>query len=146
MNSCGRSTVDGLHLMTALVTPSGSRGFIGMALRAILLPNLEEKIEEITADADLDEEPDSHFAKLLGALDCIEELDVYLDDDARSLIDDAREQVRQAIDTLEDRKRERDEDTEDDTDWTHIVTQKKEELSSPEPTLAKRSVFDDVDK
>ena len=117
-----------------------------MALRAILLPNLEEKIDEITADADLDEEPDSHFAKLLGALDCIEELDVYLDDDARSLIDDAREQVRQAIDTLEDRKRERDEDTEDDTDWTHIVTQKKEELSSPEPTLAKRSVFDDVDK
>ncbi|MCA1199212.1 hypothetical protein K9B35_14645 [Sphingomonas sp. R647] len=117
-----------------------------MALRTNLLPALEEKIDEIAADADLDEEPDSHFKKLLGALDCIKEMGVELDDDAVSLIDDARDQVKRAIDGLEERKQERDEETEDDTDWTHIVTHKKEELSPPEPAATKRSVFDDVDK
>ena len=54
--------------------------------------------------------------------------------------------MTRAIDALEERKRERDEETEDDTDWTHIVTQKKEEPSSPEPAATKRSIFEDVDK
>lgn len=131
--------------MLALISPLRLVG-LGMALRTILLPALEKKIDEIAADADLDEEPDSHFKTLLGALDSIEEMDVDLDDDAASLIDDARDQVKRAIDGLEERKRERDEETEDDTDWTHIVTQKKEEPSPPEPAATKRSVFDDVDK
>lgn len=131
--------------MLALVSPLRLVG-LGIALRTILLPALEEKIDEIAADADLEEEPDSHFKTLLSALDSIEGVDVDLDDDAASLIDDARVQVKRAIDGLEERKRERDEKTEDDTDWTHIVTQKKEEPSPPEPAATKRSVFDDVDK
>jgi hypothetical protein len=131
--------------MLALISPLRLVG-LGMALRTIILPDLEEKIDEISADADLDEEPDSHFKTLLDALDSIEEMDVNLDDDAASLIDDARDQVKHAIDRLEERKRERDEETEDETDWTHIVTQKKEEPSPPEPAATKRSVFDDVDK
>ena len=69
-----------------------------------------------------------------------------MDDDAGSFIVDARDQVKRAIDALEERKRERDEEVEDDTDWTHIVTQKKEEPSSTEHAATKRSVFDDVDK
>lgn len=131
--------------MLALISPIRLVG-LGLALRTNLLPALEEKIDEIAADADLDEEPDSHFKKVLGALDCIKEMGVELDDDAVSLIDDARDQVKRAIDGLEERKQERDEETEDDTDWTHIVTHKKEELSPPEPAATKRSVFDDVDK
>lgn len=131
--------------MLALISPIRLVG-LGLALRTNLLPALEEKIDEIAADADLDEEPDSHFKKLLGALDCIKEMGVELDDDAVSLIDDARDQVKRAIDGLEERKQERDEETEDDTDWTHIVTHKKEELSPLEPAATKRSVFDDVDK
>ena len=103
-------------------------------------------IDEIAADADLDEEPDSHFKKLLGALERIEEMGVELDDDAVGLVGDARDQVNRAVDGLEERKRERDEENEDDTDWTYIVTQKKEEPSPPEPAVTKRSVFDDVDK
>lgn len=131
--------------MLALISPLGLVG-LGLALRTNLLPAIEEKIDEIAADADLDEEPDSHFKKLLGALDCIEEMDVELDDDAVDLVDGARDQVKRAVDGLEERKRERDEETEDETDWTHIVTQKKEEPSHPEPVATKRSVFDDVDK
>ena len=46
---------------------------------------------------------------------------------------------------LEERRRERDEETDDDTDWTHIVTQKRAEPSSTDAAV-KRSIFDDVDK
>ena len=119
---------------------------LGLALRTEFLPGLEEKIEEIAADADLDEEPDSHFKKLLGALDCIEAMSVELDDDAVNFVDDARDQVKQAVAAIEERKRERDEESEDATDWTHIVTQQKEEQSQPKSADTKRSVFDDVDK
>jgi hypothetical protein len=120
---------------------------LGVGLRTAVLPSLEERIDEITADADLDEEPESHFEKLLGVLDHVETIGV--DDDAASLIDDAREQVKRSIKAIEERKRERDEEA-DTTDWTHIVTQKKDEASTaappPPPTATKRSVFDDVDK
>ena len=131
--------------MLALIPPISLIG-LGLALRTILLPALEEKIGEIAADADLDEEPDSHFKKLLGALECVEEMGLGLDDDAVSLIDDARDQVDRAIEMLEERKRERDEETDDDTDWTHIVTQQKTEPTSTDAAAVKRSVFDDVDK
>ncbi|MDQ2188212.1 hypothetical protein RBI13_23795 [Alcaligenaceae bacterium A4P071] len=130
----------------ALIPPLRLVG-LGVGLRTAVLPSLEERIDEITADAELDEEPDSHFEKLLGVLDHVETIGV--DDDAASLIDDAREQVKRSIRAIEERKRERDEEA-DTTDWTHIVTQKKDEASTaalpPPPTATKRSVFDDVDK
>lgn len=129
----------------ALIPPLRLVG-LGLALRTAVLPSLGERIDEIAAGADLDEEPDSHFKKLLGVLDRLEEIGVDLDDNATRLIDDARDQVKRAINVLEERKRERDEGSEDDTDWTHIVTQKKEEPSSSEATTTKRSVFDDIDK
>lgn len=131
--------------MLALIPPIRLVG-LGLALRVALLPALEQKIDEIAADADLDEEPDDHFKKLLGALECIEDMGVDLDDDAVSLIDDARDQVKRAIEALEERKQERDEEADDDTDWTHIVTQKREEPSPPQAPATKRSLFDDVDK
>jgi hypothetical protein len=119
---------------------------LGLTLRTIVLPALEQKVDEITSDADLDEEPETQFKQLLDALDCIEEMDIDLDDDGSRLIDDARDQVTGAINSLEERKRERDEEAEDDTDWTHIVTQKREETSPTKPAATNRSVFDDVDK
>lgn len=129
--------------MLALVPPLRLVG-LGLALRATILPSLEDRIDEITTDADLNEEPDSHFKKLLGVLDQIEAIGV--DADATALIDDARDQVKRSVETLEERKRQRDRDSEDETDWTHIVTQKKEEAPPSTPVATKRSVFDDVDK
>ena len=110
--------------MLALIPPARLVG-LGLALRTMLLPAHEEKIDEIAADADLHEEPNSHFKKLLRALEFIEEMDIALDDDAANLIDDARDQMKLAIEAFEERKRERDEETDNDTDWTHTVTQKK---------------------
>jgi hypothetical protein len=117
---------------------------LGLALRTTVLPSIEDRIDEITSDADLDEEPDSHFKKLVGVLDRVEEIGV--DAEAAALIDDARDHVKRSIETLEERKRERDEEVEDDTDWTHIVTQNKEEPPVSPAAASKRSVFDDVDK
>jgi energy-coupling factor transporter ATP-binding protein EcfA2 len=128
----------------ALIPPLRLVG-MGLSLRTIVLPSLEERIDEITADADLGEEPDSHFKKLLGVLDRIEAIGV--DAEATSLIDDARNQVERSVQALEERKREHEEESEDETDWTHLVTQvKADETSPPTHVPTKRSVFEDVDK
>ncbi len=129
--------------MLALVPPLRLIG-MGLALRTTVLPSLEDRIDEIAADADLDEEPDSHFKKVLAVLERVEEIGV--DADAAALIDDVRDQVKRSVEALEQRKRERDEEANNDTDWTHIVTQKKEEAPPPPAATKKRSVFDDVDK
>jgi len=129
--------------MLAVIPPLRLIG-VGLALRTTVLPSLEERIDEIAADADLDEEPDSHFKKLLSVLDRIETIGV--DADATALIDDARDHVKRSVQALEERKREHDESSEDEADWTHIVTQKKEEALPSTPVVTKRSVFDDVDK
>jgi hypothetical protein len=117
---------------------------MGMGLRTTVLPSLGDRIEEIAADADLDEEPESHFEKLLDVLDRIEAIGV--DADAAALIDEARDQVRHSVEAIEERKRERDKEDESATDWTHIVTQKKEEASVALAPTATRSIFDDIDK
>lgn len=128
--------------MLALI-PSLRLVGLGLEIRATILPSLEDQIDEIAANADLDEEPDSHFEKLLGMLERVETIGV--DTDAASLIGDARMEVKRSVKALEERKRERDEQEEDDTDWTYIVTRKQED---PPPSVAttNRSVFDDVDK
>jgi len=131
--------------MLALIPPLRLIG-MGLALRTTVLPSLEDRIDEIAADADLDEEPDSHFKKLLAMLECVEAIGV--DADSAFLIDDARDQVKRSVKALEERKREREEEAGDEADWTHIVTQTKEQAPAPAPAPAttKRSVFDDVDK
>ena len=129
--------------MLAVIPPLRLIG-VGLALRTTVLPSLEERIDEIAADADLNEEPESHFKKLLRVLDRIEEIGV--DVDATALIDDARDQVKHSVEALEERKREHEEGSEDEADWTHIVTQKKEEAPPADSVVSKRSVFYDVDK
>lgn len=89
--------------MLALLLPLRLIG-LGMALRTTVLPSLEERIDDIAADADLDEEPDSHFKKLLDVLERVEALGV--DSCAASLIEDARDQVRRSVNEIEERKRE----------------------------------------
>ncbi|WP_404654074.1 hypothetical protein [Bradyrhizobium sp. USDA 336] len=129
--------------MLALIPPSRLVG-LGLALRAKVLPSLVERADEIAEDVDLDEEPDSHFKKLLGVLDRIEA--TAGDPETTSMIDDTRDRVKRSVKAIEERKREHDDSSEDETDWTHIVTQKKEESSLSAPVTTKRSVFDDVDK
>lgn len=129
--------------MLALLAPLRLVG-MGMALRTKILPSLEARIDEIAADADLDEDPDSHFKTVLDVLERVEAIGVDLD--AEALIEDARAQVRRSVDEIEERKRERDEETDSDSDWAHIVTSKKENASDAVVSPSTRSIFDDVDK
>lgn len=129
--------------MLALIPPQRLVG-VGLALRTTVLPSLEKRIDEIAVDADLDEEPDSHFKKVLDVLEGVEAFGV--DADTSALIDHARDQVKRSVEVLEERKREHEEGSEDEADWTHLVTQKKEEATLPNPVVTKRSVFEDVDK
>ena len=115
---------------------------LGLALRSETLPKLEERIEAVASDADLDEDPADHFQKISGALKLIE--NIGLDDGGTDLIDEARNQIDSSIESLEERKRERDEE-DNSTDWTHIVTQKSAPTPPP-PSGTMRSIFDDVDQ
>jgi len=119
---------------------------LGMTLRVQRLPELEDKISEITDDADLDEDPDSHFGKIANALTKLQELKV--DDEGVDLIDDARAKIKRSIKQLEERKEERDRESDDEADWSHIVTTtivKEPTPVKPAETTA-RSIFDDVDR
>lgn len=51
-----------------------------------------------------------------------------------------------SVNEIEERKREHDEETENQTDWTHIVTQKKEDAIASAVPPTTRSIFEDVDK
>ena len=115
---------------------------MGMDLRTKVLPSLEDRIDEIAADADIDDEPNSHFVKLLDLLDRVEA--IGLDADADAFVKEARDQVRRSVEEIEERKRERDAEDNNDSDWTHIVTQKKEKAPVRPATM--RSTLDDIDK
>lgn len=67
--------------------------------RARLPPRSYNKTFISAVDADLDEEPNSHFKKLLGVIDRIEALGVGMDNSA--LIDDARDHVKRSIVAIE---------------------------------------------
>jgi hypothetical protein len=116
---------------------------LGLAIRTRVLPALAQRIDDLTADADLDEDPDGHFKKLVGVVDHVAHTCI-VDDEAAMLIDEARTQVRRSIELLEERKRQRDED-DSEIDWSQFVTQKKETAAS-RPIASTRSVFDDVDR
>jgi hypothetical protein len=131
--------------MVAVIPPLNLIG-LGLKLRTSILPSLEERIDEIVSDADLDEESESHFKKLLNVLDRIEEMGV--DSEAEALIEESRNHVRRSVEMLEERKREDDDndESEEEVDWTHIVTQNKAEAPPTTPALSKRSLFNDVDR
>ncbi len=56
------------------------------------------RIIQIAGEAVVDEEPDSHFKKLLAVLDQRDEMGV--DADAAGLVDDTWDQVRRAVEML----------------------------------------------
>jgi hypothetical protein len=119
---------------------------LGMRLRVRDLPNLAERISELADEADLDEEPDSHFELISSALDTLEEIGP--DDDASNLITAARTTIALEVKKLVERKEERDSEKEDTADWTQIssVSKKNDEPLVELSEAEARSIFDDVDQ
>jgi hypothetical protein len=133
------------ELMLALIPPERLVR-LGIALRVSRLPEMESRIETIADKADLSEDIESLFEKPSDFLKRLEQMD--LDDEGANLVASARNDIRIATSMLEERKEERDRESEDDTDWTMISSTQSEKPVQPEaaPDRAVRSVFDDVDK
>ena len=94
-----------LEEMLALIPP-GRLVRLGVQLRTLKLPEIEDLITEIGNDADLDADPDAHFEKITDALNRIEEMGI--DPDGRSLIETAKVSVEASVEELIERKEERD--------------------------------------
>jgi hypothetical protein len=127
--------------------PSARLIKLGMKLRMQILPKAAGHISDLAGEADLDDDPESHFDLVSEALTAIEDL-AFDDDEANELIAEAREKIRDEIKGLNLRKEERDNEKEDETDWTDISVvssrDKNDTLQSKE--LTARSIFDDVDQ
>jgi hypothetical protein len=117
---------------------------LGVSLRSEMLGQLEERIDKLVDEAELDDDADSHFEKMTAALDRLENMG--MDDDGVDLMETARSQVKTSIERLEQRKRERDEESDDDADWTHIISKAEPTAKVTESTTSTRSLFSDVDK
>jgi hypothetical protein len=119
---------------------------LGMKLRVSNLPRVEDRISDLASDADLDEDPESQFELVAGALKTLET--IASDDEAIDLIEDARKKIADEIKKLEERKLEREREKEDDTDWTQIsvVSEKDEVPALQQNETVPRSIFDDVDQ
>lgn len=120
---------------------------LGMNMRGSTLPKLSDKIADISANADLDDEPEDVFTTVRNGLSQLESM---MDDPQfAGLIATIRKSVAAEIRSIEERKEERDvERQNDDVDWGELLRRsslKKSSLAvTPESTT--RSVFDDVDQ
>ncbi|MDR5729996.1 MAG: hypothetical protein RB191_21495 [Terriglobia bacterium] len=119
---------------------------LGIKLRVEFLPEIESRVETLSADADLDEDPESHFEFVASALNTLEAL--ASDEEAVDLIDTARRRIADEVKKLAERKAERDSEKEDNADWTQIsATSEEKDVPVPQPIeIGARSIFDDVDR
>lgn len=136
---------------------------LGSRLRTHVLPMIGHEISSILSEADLDNDPDSHFESVSDALDAIERLD--LDDEGEALVEDARSMIRRAIENLTEQQQEREAEQDDDRRFWQSLLEKNGSVKrssilsersgesaqreSPPPneaTSRPRSTFSDVDK
>ncbi|MET3520958.1 hypothetical protein [Mesorhizobium abyssinicae] len=119
---------------------------LGMELRTRKLPDIEDRILELAGEADLDEDPESHFEKIVDAINRLEDMEI--DPDGKVLIEDARTKIKASVKDLIERKEQRDSVDDDESDWTHLVTNSATPASSPTKTSnsGARSIFEDVDQ
>jgi hypothetical protein len=121
---------------------------LGIRLRTDLLPNANEQISTTGEEADLSEDPESHFERINDALSTLESL-APSDLSTTELIEEARDAVKAAVADLEERKRAKEKEEEDHSkEWTYMASvSQATRPAAPMPTdRRKRSVFSDVDQ
>ena len=120
---------------------------LGLRLRMRALPDAPAKIDEIANDADLDEDPESHFDRFNEGFETLSGL-AQLDDDTETLLDEARQAVAAAVGKLEKRKKAKEAEKEDDpNEWHYMSTTSTAvtPISAPDFDRPTRSIFTDVD-
>lgn len=122
---------------------------LGIRLRVDTLIKARGRIAEIAEEADLNDDPESHFEHISRGLDTLEELP-EIDDTTVALINKVKRAVTSAVDDVEERKKRKeaeDEEHNHSSEWSYMSSVSREspseEASHVEPT--RRSVFDDVD-
>ena len=127
--------------------PSKRLVSLGIKLRTQILPNASEHIGELASNADLDDDPESHFELVSEALRILEST-TDLDDEAEQRVDEARDKIRDEVSSLTRRIEERDSERNDETDWSQIsaVSSKQEHDIPTFKEASTRSVFDDIDQ
>lgn len=116
---------------------------LGMSVQTELLPNLTGMIELKGENADLSEEPDSHFKLIADSLRMLEDF-ASLDEDTLELINDAHALIAGVVDDLKERK-EQEESSPGDWRTMDDASEKAPVTSSVGPAKERRSIFSDVD-
>jgi hypothetical protein len=128
--------------------PPGRLVALGVRLRVDTLVQAPDRITAIAEEADLSEDPESHFEHFSKGLDILTKLAEF-DDTTTELIDEVRQAVASAIEDVTARKEAEDEDEPDHSaDWTYMSSAAREKTSeqSRADQQTNRSVFDDVDR
>jgi hypothetical protein len=119
---------------------------LGIRLRVETLVNAPDRIVDIAEEADLSDDPESHFEHYSRGLDILEELP-DIDDTTLDLIKEVRQAVASAIEEVSERK-DAEEKQDHSSEWSYMSSVSREstikDRHGEQP--ASRSVFDDVDK
>ncbi|WP_249780540.1 restriction endonuclease [Bradyrhizobium sp. dw_411] len=119
---------------------------LGIKLRSDALVEAPVRIATIAEDADLNDDPESHFENYSRGFDILEEFD-GLDASTRRLIDEARQAMARAIEDIGERKEAKDK-PDHAAEWSHMSPVAREQEAKPVAIRApaRRSIFDDVDR
>lgn len=121
---------------------------LGAKVRMFIEGKLEDRISEISSDADLDEDAEGNFKTILEGLRVFENVtNLDIDDDATCL--EAWAAIEREVETIKEQQEEkrREEESNQSADWMYAETQNR--ISGPraiaEKQITKRSIFDDID-
>jgi len=119
---------------------------LGIRLRVDTLVGAPDRIKDIAKEADLSDDPESHFEHFTKGLDILEELP-DIDDTTVDLIKEVRLAVASAIDGVAERKEAKGKQ-DHSSEWSYMSSVSRESTikDSHVEQQASRSVFDDVDR
>jgi hypothetical protein len=115
-------------------------------MRSKALVEAPERIQAVAEDADLDEDPESHFENYSRGLEILSEFE-DLDASTEELIDEARQAMAAAIEDITKRK-EAEDKPDHKAEWNYMSPVQREQQPKPVAPAApaRRSIFDDVDR
>jgi len=119
---------------------------LGIKLRSETLVEAPSRIANLAEEADLNEDPESHFENYSRCLDILEEFE-ELDTSTKTLIDEARQVMARAIEDITQRK-EAEDKPDHAAEWSYMspVAREQEVKAVAIIAPARRSIFDDVDR
>ncbi|WP_146056324.1 restriction endonuclease [Methylobacterium sp. V23] len=125
---------------------------LGVQIRSQAITELANRITSIEEEADLIEDPDSHFEIITQSLNVLDQF-INLDEDTIALIKEARDSIEVSIEIITDKKTAKEQEEEDHSiEWEHMsgtnkVVPMSDRMKEDGPKISgnSRSVHDDLD-